>query len=206
MRILSKLGFGVLCAIRNGERPIIPDDRHEYSGSLNGTIKKAWHSHPANRPTAQEFLDRIRKDQFPFGDSNDEEEEIFEEKEEDDSEDIQSIRDEIMNLLRGAPDQEKEKEKGKGKAVDDVGEDVESNTVYREINRQERSQSIEEASVVEVKEASRVGSVTSLIGASDILPALSTWFAGTLRPIVVGGTSRGYLLSWDEKVFLPYLI
>ena len=195
--ILSKLGFGVLCAIRNGDRPIIPDDRHEYSGSLKGALKKAWHSHPANRPTAQEFLDRIRKDQFPFGDSNDEEDEDIIEKEEDDKEDIQSVRDEIMSLLRGGD---------KGKDVDDVDQDVEINTVYREIDQQERSQSVEEVSVVEVKEASRVGSITCLIGASDILPALSTWFAGTLRPVVVGATSRGYLLSWDEKVFLPYLL
>jgi len=171
--------------------------RAEYSLALKTTIKRAWNVLPSMRPKAQEFLHRIRKEQNNEGEDEEDNPEV--ERGDGDVEDPQLVREAILNLLQSSNDNDN-LEKVKSKPLIDQDGD---SAVLREIKTQERSQSVEEVGVVEVKEESKVGSITCLLSARELLPEYltwSTWLAGTQRPIVVGGTSRGYLLCWNEKV------
>jgi len=182
----------VLRAIRHGDRPIIPNEHcTEYSLALKTTFKRAWSSDPSLRPTAQEFLRRIRKEQNNEGDDEDDSLEVEIPEGEDEDSEKEIILDQLRALLADSSSETEEKE-----LIVDVGD---SAAILREIKTRERSQSVEEVSVVEVKEAARVGSITCLLRAGEYV-TLSRRFRGTESPIVVGGTSKGYLLCWNEKV------
>lgn len=94
---------------------------------------------------------------------------------------------------------EKEREKEKGKE-----ENEEKGGMKRiSLDSRERCQSVEEVKVVEVKDAEKYGKILCLVAARNVFADSPSWNPLKKRKqfVVVGGTSRGFLIAWNEQVF-----
>jgi hypothetical protein len=201
---MTRIGYERNRAIINGERPRMPPSSSKYSTSLRLCIERGWHPIPEERPSASEFLHQFLTELYPwYG-------------EDETAEPSSSAA--LINVLQseGIPDfppmfeeeeKEKEKEKEEGREKENVKRIA--------LTMKERCESVEEISVVEVHEAEECGSITCLAAARKIFAnpisssasspsILGRFFSPKEKKIenfiVVGGTSRGWLLFWNDKV------
>ena len=187
----------------NGSRPMIPDgEEGKCSLELWESIQHGWHPLPIERPSCDDFLQSLIKEEtiaqeweqpekIEQKEEKDMEKEIEYEKEEEKGED-RSLLLEIMAVL-----QQERKDQPQG--VGDSGRIHECTIIKPE--RKERSHMIEEKECI-VVDADQSGTITCLVSiqppaSSSRLSAKKMKWAG-----IVGGTSRGWILSWNSKVIL----
>jgi len=198
-------------ALSNGSRPTISDgEEGKCSPEMWAIIQNVWHPLPIERPSCDEFLQSpIKEETFTQEWEQPEkieqkeekkqketekemEKEVEFDKEEERGED-RSLLLEIMAVLQ----QERKDHQPHG--IGDSGRIRECTIIKPE--KKERSHMIEEKECI-VVEADQSGTITCLVSiqppaSSSRLSAKKMKWAG-----IVGGTSRGWILSWNSKVIL----
>ena len=211
-----------MTAIMNGTRPEFPSEHRNHSANIVTLIESGWHDDPFERPDCFEFLASLTKHleccfstSQPYSDDThsgklyykSKEKEKEKEKEQDkhkgkgkrqEKTTYYSIEEQVVKQVQAILEA-----RIKAPVNDTVPISDEGNVIERHIQHQERCESVEQwRNIVAIQEYDEVGTVTCMVSTSKHISFghWSSFFSNTYNSSVIGGTSRGFLVCWNDEV------